>query len=1274
MNREVQKKLVLWKKKLLDLGKRNRLLNYKDTKRGSLKIEMPEFSEFYKLIVNDEKKLKFAHVYITQRNAASVFDESDGDESEINYNELPGDIKTFCSVKEAEQTLNNLRKKARTAMEEQGVNILYLSFGFLEWYEAEKSKVAIRSPIILVPVCLELETLNDPYVISLHEDEIVVNPTLAYKLEHDFGLELPEFDPSVKDAAEYVDKINKAVEKYGWTTQKEVTLSLLSFLKINMYNDLEEHAELIGNHPVIRALSDLGYEAGEAINGIETQDHDKLRSPKDVFQVVDADSSQLDAIEMSKQGVSFVLQGPPGTGKSQTITNIIAEALADNKKVLFVSEKMAALEVVHNRLSASGLADFCLVLHSSKANKRELLDSLRKVIELKPISVTDEALYKLDTLKTYRNSLNEYAEQLHKIIEPLGQSLFYAQSLIAANQNTQDLIFEIKNTNIRDVTKEQFFTYRRVLEQFVRSRHSLSSDYSENVWRYCNLRNITHEARHDISSRLDSLTDLLKTFLAGSDEIKKKTELNVMISYNSLNEIRSFIDLCGEGETFPVQWIEDLSFDELTQKAERFNSTKKEAEQLRETVRKDCKDDIFHLNADDIVQKISATIDSIAEISSDTNISVNGLLKDYEIRSSDIRLENEKLISLQRIMNKIPKQAGIRCPSALDDIKELCTLLDAFDSEMRPCSSWFRSAERNSNAISDSLEALSKQIDKTNEIQNRITETWDKSVLNIDHQSIRMRFRTEYGSIFRALKKNYKEDAQNLKGYYTGNKKCSYDDYCRLLDMLGEYSNACEEISINDPIYKRDLGQWYNGKDTDVAAVNKAISEFNTVCRYYNGSVPEYLRNILLSYSNEGMFVSECNELRQFTEDDQIVKLISGSVDMKTDDQCDLMTLSKKTQQICGKLDKLEEIFETIKPYMASELLYDEIYSRLGALSVIQRSEQEIQDLNNELEKDYGRFFNGFDTDWQNIIAKLAWVRRLKSFSDKLHLSFGFISKCAGEEQQYTFLKEYRTLLNDFSSSADKIIIWLDTLFEEPVLIKEMDFASLSEHAQKCRLHLKELEEWIDFCECRRQCEEQGLDDFIETVLQNNVANEQVLPVFIKRFERVWIDSVINECPAVALFRTRNQENTITKFRELDHEQFSIASVRIRERLIRQIPNIHSFTSSKDEVAVLMREMSKQRKIMPVRKLFSSIPMLLPRLKPCLMMSPLSVSLFLQSDHYKFDMVIFDEASQVRTENAIGAISRGTQVIIAGDTHQLPPTSFFTSAVSNSDEYIEEED
>ncbi|MEG1473587.1 MAG: AAA domain-containing protein, partial [Christensenella sp.] len=145
-------------------------------------------------------------------------------------------------------------------------------------------------------------------------------------------------------------------------------------------------------------------------------------------------------------------------------------------------------------------------------------------------------------------------------------------------------------------------------------------------------------------------------------------------------------------------------------------------------------------------------------------------------------------------------------------------------------------------------------------------------------------------------------------------------------------------------------------------------------------------------------------------------------------------------------------------------------------------------------------------------------------------------------------------------------------------------------------------------------------------------------------------------------------------FATLDKLQFDIAKARIRKKLIDELPSLERFISGTDEISILKRELVKQRKIKPIRKLFREIPNLLLTLKPCLMMSPLSVSLFLEADSYMFDTIIFDEASQVCTENAIGAISRGKQVIIAGDSKQLPPTNFFTASTSDSDYDIADDD
>lgn len=248
-------------------------------------------------------------------------------------------IVTNQPPKERQKTLRSIRDKARTALEEQGVNVLYLAFGFLKWYESEHSDQALYSPLILVPVTITWESITSPFILNLYEDDIVLNPTLAYKLENDFAIKLPEYNED-NDIEVYLSKIGNLISHSNWRVESETGLSLFSFLKINMYKDLDLHRDKIKANAVVRSLCGHSSCIDErVIEEINNYDHDANTIPTDIFQVVDADASQQDAILCAKRGVSFVLQGPPGTGKSQTITNIIAECLADGKKVLFVSEK-----------------------------------------------------------------------------------------------------------------------------------------------------------------------------------------------------------------------------------------------------------------------------------------------------------------------------------------------------------------------------------------------------------------------------------------------------------------------------------------------------------------------------------------------------------------------------------------------------------------------------------------------------------------------------------------------------------------------------------------------------------------------------------------------------------------------------------------------------------------------------------------------------------------------------------------------------------------------
>ena len=316
-NALLDKKIDYWEHQLLDLGKRNRMINYRETKRSTLKLTVPSFEELYRRLVINEEALTFQRS-VDKETDSRVFSilslmETLGSPLPINI----GDIKTEGTVLERRKTLKNLRAKARLAMEEQGTNILYLSFGFIEWKDGKGASAQwLRSPLVLMPAVLTLDTLQSPYKLSRHEDDIVVNPTLAYYFKTEYGIELPPFDAEKNSFEDYFKELEGIADQNGWRIVREANLGLLSFLKITMYNDLLLNEERIRQSPVIRAMAGDTDEVNAIPDEVLNINPDAI-STGDCYQVMSADSSQQDAILYSKNRISFVMQGPPGTGKAR---------------------------------------------------------------------------------------------------------------------------------------------------------------------------------------------------------------------------------------------------------------------------------------------------------------------------------------------------------------------------------------------------------------------------------------------------------------------------------------------------------------------------------------------------------------------------------------------------------------------------------------------------------------------------------------------------------------------------------------------------------------------------------------------------------------------------------------------------------------------------------------------------------------------------------------------------------------------------------------------
>lgn len=441
------------REKLLDLTLRNRMLNYKPSKRLSIVIEGEDSQTLYSLLVDEGKRFSFTGKPDPVRSdPGSLISEPKDYADEVSMSrfredaieELEGflghaavpvekaDTKLATTEYESvlQVKLRTIRREANLVNEELGVNTLFLTLGVLEWQESE-AKVC-KASLVFVPV--RLDQLANGQVRLVHEGgDAGVNLPLAAKLG-EFNLRMPEWTDD-KPLVTYLNEVAGTIrERTGWRVlPDEVHLGFFSYEKYSMYVDLGGEAWPEGKKPwqnadLVAMLGGQGYPRSES-RVTESSQLDRVRPVTECHEVYDADSSQTIAMVRAAEGISMVVEGPPGTGKSQTITNIIAEAVAAGRTVLFVSAKRAALEVVTRRLDEAGLHDVFLDLHDKGANRKEFYDELNRTVK-RNLKLAEEQL-KVQRLAELRELLNAYSEAVNTPIGHYGVPPFIAMARLA---------------------------------------------------------------------------------------------------------------------------------------------------------------------------------------------------------------------------------------------------------------------------------------------------------------------------------------------------------------------------------------------------------------------------------------------------------------------------------------------------------------------------------------------------------------------------------------------------------------------------------------------------------------------------------------------------------------------------------------------------------------------------------------------------------------------------------------------------------------------------
>jgi very-short-patch-repair endonuclease len=423
----IAQRLETARKELIETSTRSRLLH---TPLGSprakiLEVVQEDADQVFRALVANGKAMGFK----AARNAGPEEGESPPKMVRVDRNQNDLFLQSMLPPELLQSRLRGLAYDADTIEKEQGVNILFLALGFLKWFEPGNDAPVRHAPLILVPVTLSRVSAAERFRVRYVEEELGTNLNLQARLQ-EFSIALPDL-PDVEDLTpgSYFAQVAQAIRgETKWQVEEDrIAMGLFSFAKLLMYKDLDPNnwpdKKPIAKHKLVGKLLHAGFRGDPDRTHPDESHVDELIDFGDGPHVVDADSSQAMVIAGVRAGSDLVVQGPPGTGKSQTITNMMASAVRDGKTVLFVAEKMAALEVVRSNLARIGLDEMCLELHSHKARKKEVLESLQQTWSTDPEKRLDSS-HTAEQFRETREALNAHARRMHTPVGKAGLTPF----------------------------------------------------------------------------------------------------------------------------------------------------------------------------------------------------------------------------------------------------------------------------------------------------------------------------------------------------------------------------------------------------------------------------------------------------------------------------------------------------------------------------------------------------------------------------------------------------------------------------------------------------------------------------------------------------------------------------------------------------------------------------------------------------------------------------------------------------------------------------------
>jgi very-short-patch-repair endonuclease len=1173
-------------------------------------------------------------------------------------------LQTEIVESKLEPICRNILSVARTAIEETGINYLHLAIGFLRWSESSGTTGELkRAPLMLVPVALHrtLRPLGGTeFQLAWNEDDVVDNACLRKKLETDFAIELPLLGEE-ECPSEYCKRVETAITSQSkqWRVELQCAVGFFSFHKLAMYSDLDPGNWDASQATAAESLAQRLFGGSEEPVGTSLYagdyDVDRHELAKTIELPLDADSSQHSAITDIAAGRNLVIEGPPGTGKSQTIANAIAHAVEQGKTVLFVAEKLAALEVVHKRLAHAGLGNYCLELHGHSLAPRQLFDSLAQRLTLPtpelPQGMVDPRQWESckEKLESYREASSRptgpYNEPLHQLLWRIVQ-LRQQGALVARDLPTDP-----------DIDRTDFEEAIQALEAFALA----SSRYDQpqkSVWWGFRPQDLSPSASEQLPERLESLR-------SNANSLDQLHQSLLPLFGNNPKAMQDFLakadatqwkHLSDQAPPYPpVPWstfADSAATIELEKISQQHRAWRQLQQQLEQSV----------IPGDRSWRQV-------AEAWSGYPIQLlQSLPPAITMRhgAEAIAWIDQTLTLLNKLRQRSDglKAVGFGAAVRLEDVEHAQQTLrliehSAIEGLTSIPTSWFSDASR--KLVIESMKLAST-------LQEEEASLKDLFHLPSAPPTDRLgflikKFQHHGNSWMRWLSGEFRAVSKELQAFSTFPRSFRLQQKVESLKRLENFLTRSRQLE-GDPQLAKLLGDHFQERSSnwtaiksywdwlhtarrqglDARRINDLLSQRDGLMRNHPAlDVRQELQEL------EGQFLASAAKVLGFSPTDARGKTFEELDQLLNEHLQHLKMLVDWGRQLrSGAQSRLEDLAATIQiaqKWLAADQQLTEKRQQPGILASFMQAMDEAV-------FDDAQFFL-----WLQKARTAGLSNELLTQIDRTGMAPMMTTLADAAQNDPLLRQQWEQRLLEIVPLEAREPYWMASRQADGS--PRIGFVAMLDGVKGER---QRLPDWLAFCRTFQRCRRSGVEAFALAASTDRIAEHQLSLCYQATCLSEVAERALRESGIGTNFTALEMEDLRRNFQRLDRLVREAKSIGIaRAAHLRTIPegNAKGRVGEYTELALIRHEVNKKKRHCRIRDLVQRAGNALQGLKPCFLMSPLSLAKYLPAQSLQFDLVVMDEASQIRPEDAMGAILRARQLVVVGDPKQLPPTSFF---------------